>query len=69
MKNILFNDGHSWEVNTCKNCGMVRKSITVNSIPKKSRVGYSKDNFKTIDFYSGVCFVNEERKCAMTWTK
>lgn len=45
-------EGHRWELNTCVNCGLQRK--TVNK-PKKGALGYSRDNFQTYNTRAGIC--------------
>ncbi len=65
-----FESGHSWELNTCRNCGMVRKHVNnperfifyladkyfYRQDYKSWREVYSRDGFKTIDTRAGECF-------------
>jgi hypothetical protein len=60
----IFENGHLWEMNTCTQCGIVRKHINADQRVYKdgggatnSRMGYSKNDFKTIDMKAGNCFI------------
>jgi hypothetical protein len=47
----LFDNGHRWELDQCKQCGTIRTNIFTGNRPQGS-----KDGFKTIDTKAGNCF-------------
>jgi hypothetical protein len=56
----LFENGHRWNINTCTQCGAVKKMIGTGRVKRtgyeRQRQCYSKDGFKTIDTKAGNCF-------------
>lgn len=51
---MLNFDGHRWELNTCINCGMVRKT-------RAKAYLYSRDGFKTYETRAGICYIKPKQ--------